>query len=75
MPLWLGLLVGNLLSSVLMSFLVMPRYVNPLLGWWLRPKPDAPSDTNLKGIGLVLALNGFWLVVFYLVTVQFWTLP
>jgi antibiotic biosynthesis monooxygenase (ABM) superfamily enzyme len=75
MPLWLGLLVGNLLSSLVMSFFVMPRYVNPALGWWLRPKADAPADTNLKGIGLVLALNGFWLVVFYLVTVQFWTLP
>ena len=75
MPLWLGLLVGNLLSSLVMSFFVMPRYVNPALGWWLRPKAGAPADTNLKGIGLVLALNGFWLVVFYLVTVQFWTLP
>jgi len=75
MPLWLGLLVGNLLSSLVMSFVVMPRYVNPALGWWLRPKPGAPGNTNVKGLGLVLAMNGIWLVVFYLVTAQFWTLP
>ena len=75
MPLWLGMLVGNLVSSVLMSFLVMPRYVNPMLGWWLRPKAGAPANTNLRGIGLVIAVNAAWLVIFYLITVQFWTLP
>ena len=75
MPLWLGMLVGNLVSSVAMSFLVMPRYVNPLLGWWLRPKADAPANTNGRGIALVVALNAAWLAVFYLVTAQFWTLP
>ncbi|MGW5473208.1 hypothetical protein [Streptomyces chartreusis] len=29
---WIGLLVGNLLSRFIMSFLTMPYYVNPLLG-------------------------------------------
>ncbi|MEU3611245.1 antibiotic biosynthesis monooxygenase [Streptomyces sp. NPDC006872] len=76
MPFWLGLLVGNLLSSFLMSFLTMPHYVNRLLGRWLRPPPDEPAArTNLVGLGIVAALMAFWVVVFYLVTTQIWTLP
>ena len=38
MPLWLGMLVGNLLSSIVMTFLVMPFYVNPMLKRWLHPR-------------------------------------
>lgn len=69
MPLWLGMLVGNLLSSFVMSFVTMPFYVNPLLKRWLRPPPDAPRlRTNLQGLGILLGLNLFWVVVFYLVT-------
>ncbi|MGW1781375.1 antibiotic biosynthesis monooxygenase [Streptomyces sp. NPDC002143] len=76
MPFWLGLLVGNLLSSFLMSFLTMPHYVNRLLGRWLRPPPDEPAArTNLVGLGVVAALMAFWVVVFYVVTTQIWTLP
>lgn len=76
MPLWLGLLVGNLLSSFIMSFFTMPYYVNRLLGRWLRPRPDEPpARTNLLGLGTVAAVTVFWAVVFYLVTRQFWTLP
>lgn len=76
MPLWLGLLVGNLLSSLVMSFLTMPYYVNPLLGRWLRPSPDeAPARSNLIGIGIVTLLLAFWVVAFYLVTTRIWTLP
>ncbi|WP_328928709.1 antibiotic biosynthesis monooxygenase [Streptomyces sp. NBC_00190] len=75
-PLWFGLLVGNLLSSFIMSFLTMPHYVNRLLGRWLWPRPDeSPVKNNLIGIGTVTALTVFWVVVFYLVTRQFWTLP
>ncbi|MEV7446843.1 FAD binding domain-containing protein [Streptomyces sp. NPDC091204] len=67
---------GNLLSSLVMSFLTMPYYVNPLLGRWLRPSPDEPAArTNLIGIGTVAVLLAFWVVVFYLVTVRIWTLP
>ncbi|MEU9252144.1 antibiotic biosynthesis monooxygenase [Streptomyces sp. NPDC048270] len=76
MPLWLGLLVGNLFSSFIMSFLTMPHYVNPLLKRWLWPAPDeSPVRGNLVGLGIVAAALGFWVVVFYLVTQQFWTLP
>ncbi|WP_406065357.1 antibiotic biosynthesis monooxygenase [Streptomyces sp. NBC_01077] len=76
MPFWLGLLVGNLLSSFLMSFVTMPYYVNRLLRRWLRPSPDeSPTKTNLIGLGIVAAVTVLWAVLFYLVTTQFWTLP
>lgn len=76
MPLWLGLLIGNLLSSFTMTFVAMPYYVNPLLKRWLRPPPDAPeAKANLRGIAVVAGVTTFWVGVFYLVTRQFWTLP
>jgi len=76
LPLWFGLLVGNLLSSFIMSFVTMPFYVNPLLKRWLRPSPDRPARrTNLAGLGIVAAVIVFWAAVFYLVTRVFWTLP
>jgi uncharacterized protein len=76
MPLWLGMLVGNLFSSFIMSFVTMPYYVNPLLKHWLRPPPNVPeAQTNWRGIGIVAAVMGFWVVVFYLITKVFWRLP
>jgi uncharacterized protein len=76
MPLWLGMLVGNLLSSFLISFVAMPYYVNPLLKRWLRPPPNVPkSQTNWRGIGIVAGVMVFWTVTFYLVTRVFWHLP
>ena len=76
MPLWLGMLIGNLLSSFAMSFVAMPYYVNPLLRRWLRPSPDAPkARTNWQGLGIIAGLNLFWVIVFYLVTQVFWHLP
>ncbi|MFJ3879004.1 antibiotic biosynthesis monooxygenase [Streptomyces sp. NPDC090077] len=76
MPLWLGLLVGNLLSSFIMSFFTMPYYVNPLLRRWLRPNAnEPPARSNLIGLCTVAAVMVFWVVVFYLVTTRFWSLP
>jgi hypothetical protein len=76
MPLWLGLLVGNLLSSFVMSFVTMPHYVNPLLKRWLRPPPNLSSvRTNWRGIAIITSVMLFWVVVFYLTTTQFWHLP
>jgi antibiotic biosynthesis monooxygenase (ABM) superfamily enzyme len=74
--LWQSLLIGNLLSSFAMSYVTMPRYGNPLLGWWLRPAPGAAQPrTNLLGLGLAIAVNLAWAIVFYLVTRRIWRLP
>jgi hypothetical protein len=68
--------VGNLLSSFIMSFFTMPYYVNRLLRRWLRPAPGEPrARTNLIGLGVVAVVTVFWVLVFYLVTRVFWTLP
>ncbi|OBK70632.1 antibiotic biosynthesis monooxygenase [Mycobacterium sp. 1274761.0] len=76
MPLWLNLLVGNLCSSFVMTFVTMPYYVNPLLKRWLRPPPNVPAaKNNWRGIGIVAAALAFWVMVFYLVTRVFWHLP
>jgi antibiotic biosynthesis monooxygenase (ABM) superfamily enzyme len=73
MPIWLGMLVGNLMSSFVMSFVTMPYYVNPLLKRWLRPPPDvSAAKANWRGLCIVVALMAFWTVVFYLVTKVFW---
>lgn len=71
MPLWLGLLIGNLLSSFVMTYVTMPYYVNPLLGWWLKPaQPQRQSRATLRGALIVVAVVAFWAAVFYLVTVR-----
>ncbi|MBO0681344.1 antibiotic biosynthesis monooxygenase [Mycolicibacterium sp. S2-37] len=71
MPLWLGLLVGNLLSSFAMTYLTMPYYVHPLLGWWLKPRAgQRETAVAARGFLLVFAVTAFWAVVFYLVTVH-----
>ncbi len=76
MPLWLGMLVGNLLSSFVMSYVTMPLYGNRLLRFWLAPSATARQPaTNVAGLALVVAVNAVWAVIFYLVTVKFWTLP
>lgn len=76
MPLWLGLLIGNLLSSFVMSFFTMPYYVNRLLRRWLRPPPDTPAaKTNRHGIAIVVAVMLAWVVIFYVVTTKLWSLP
>ena len=76
LPLWLDSLVGPLIVSFAMSFVVMPFYVNPLLKRWLYPAPDAPKTaTNIRAAVLIAAVMALWAVLFWLVTTVFWTLP
>lgn len=69
LPLWVSMLIGNLLSSIVMSYVTMPLYSNPILGWWLRPKRTARQPrTNLLGIAAVLAINAVWALFFFVLT-------
>ena len=76
MPLWLGMLVGNLLSSFAMTFVTMPFYVNPLLKKWLRLPDGVPKTrVNVRGVVLIAAVMAAWTLAFYLITRVFWHLP
>ena len=69
MPFWLGILVGNLVSSFAMSYLTMPYYGTRLLRWWLNPSPSARQPaTNVKGIAMVVGINALWAAIFYFAT-------
>jgi antibiotic biosynthesis monooxygenase (ABM) superfamily enzyme len=74
-PLWATLLVGNVLSVTLLTWVVMP-VVTRALRFWLAPAPDAdPGRVNAIG---AIASTGFLTVAalaFWLVTTQIWTLP
>ncbi|MBV8965343.1 MAG: antibiotic biosynthesis monooxygenase, partial [Mycobacteriaceae bacterium] len=74
LPLWLGMLVGNLLSSMVMTFLTMPYYVNPLLKNWLQlPAGARTTRANLRGIAIIVALMVCWAVFFWLLTTRIWS--
>ncbi|CQD16866.1 antibiotic biosynthesis monooxygenase [Mycobacterium lentiflavum] len=76
LPLWQGMLISNLISSCIMTFFTMPFYVNRLLRRWLYPTADTPkSAINVRAALLITTLMGFWVVLFWLVTTVFWTLP
>lgn len=71
LPFWLAMLTGNLLSSFVMSYLTMPFYGLPILRWWLNPAPSARQPaTDIRGFAVVIAVNGLWAVLFYLLTVK-----
>jgi antibiotic biosynthesis monooxygenase (ABM) superfamily enzyme len=68
MPMWLGLLVGNLLSSFTLTYVTMPYYVNPLLKNWLQA-PASARRTNLRGVAIVVAAVACSALVFYVLTI------
>jgi len=72
LPLWVGPILGTFLSSFIITFVVMPYYINPLLKDWLRPPANAPAlRTNVRGTAVIVALMAFWALLFYLVTTKF----
>jgi uncharacterized protein len=75
LPVWLGILMGNLCSSFILTFVTMPFYANKLLKRFLWPPSDErESRTNLWGTAIIVVSLLFWAVVFYFVA-KFWNLP
>ena len=73
--LWASLLLGNILSVSLLTWVVMPN-VTRALRFWLVESPTR-SQARVNAIGAMVSI-GFMTVaaiVFWLVTVQIWTLP
>ncbi|MDH6678794.1 antibiotic biosynthesis monooxygenase (ABM) superfamily enzyme [Rhodococcus sp. LBL1] len=73
-PLWASLLIGNIASVSLLTWVVMP-IVTRVLRFWL--EPDAPTGRRIDAIGSAVSI-GFVAaaaVVFWLVTTVVWSLP
>jgi uncharacterized protein len=62
LPFWLALFIGNVVSVVLLNWLV--PWVSLGFGWWLAPARQAGGRTNLIGAGLVAVLYGASLFLF-----------
>ncbi|MFE3542978.1 antibiotic biosynthesis monooxygenase [Nocardia sp. NPDC059177] len=73
-PLWISLLIGNILSVSLLTWVVMP-IVTRALRFWLRPSPHRDPRTDLLGLACSVGFLTFAAVLFYLVTRVWWTLP
>ncbi|RDI19947.1 hypothetical protein DEU38_11759 [Rhodococcus sp. AG1013] len=73
-PLWLSLLIGNIASVGLLTWVVMP-IVTRALHFWLEPGDH--TDRRVDTLGLVLSVAFLTLAaaVFWLLTTVVWTLP
>lgn len=73
--LWETLLLGNILSVCLLTWVVMP-VVTRALRFWLAPAGGhATRRVDLIGVGVSVAFLAVAALVFWLVTTQLWTLP
>jgi antibiotic biosynthesis monooxygenase (ABM) superfamily enzyme len=74
-PFWKVLLLGNILSVSLLTWVVMP-VVTRALRFWLTPAPDAPQPrTDVLGVVACAAFLIGIAGVFWLVTRVVWYLP
>jgi len=62
LPFWFALFVGNVVSVLLLSWLV--PWVSNGFGWWLSPARSAGRWTNFAGAALVVLFYAVWLFVF-----------
>jgi uncharacterized protein len=73
--LWESLLLGNVLSVALLTWVVMPL-VTRVQRFWLLPAPGAPEPrTAILGTAVSLIFLTAAAAVFWLVTTVIWTLP
>jgi uncharacterized protein len=64
MPFWLALFVGNVVSILLLNWLV--PWTSNRFGWWLNPAGSEARKTNWIGASVILALYAGWLFAFSL---------
>jgi uncharacterized protein len=62
LPFWLALFVGNVVSVILLNWLV--PFTSRRFDWWLRPGRRIDARTNLAGFALLAALYGASLLTF-----------
>jgi hypothetical protein len=62
LPFWLALFIGNIVSVLLLNWLV--PWVSRGFGWWLAPKKNPGIRSDLAGASLVVVLYGAWLFLF-----------
>jgi antibiotic biosynthesis monooxygenase (ABM) superfamily enzyme len=62
LPFWLALFIGNVVSVLLLNWLV--PWANRCFGWWLAPARYADWQSNLAGAALVVLLYTVWLFLF-----------
>jgi antibiotic biosynthesis monooxygenase (ABM) superfamily enzyme len=73
--LWASLLLGNVLSVSLLTWVVMP-VVTSALRFWLAPDPGSASPRlDMFGAAVSVAFLTMAALVFWLVTTQIWILP
>ena len=73
--LWESLLLGNVLSVTLLTWVIMPT-VNRVFAFWLTPRLDARQPrTDATGAVVSILFLTAAATVFWLVTVVIWTLP
>lgn len=72
--LWISLLVGNVLSCTLLTWVVMP-IVTRALGFWLEPEDKAGTRVDVLGLVVSIVFLTFAATLFYLVTRVIWHLP
>lgn len=73
--LWETLLLGNILSVALLTWVVMPM-VNWGLGFWFEPdRGRAGRRLDVTGAAIAIAFLTIAAFGFWLTTTQIWTLP
>jgi antibiotic biosynthesis monooxygenase (ABM) superfamily enzyme len=65
-PRWISLFLANIVSVILMGYLIMP-WVSRRLDWWLSPRVGAPRWTTAAGVALIVGL----LVISFVIFAQF----
>lgn len=73
-PLWAGLLIGNIASVGLLTWIVMPL-VTRALRFWLEPGAAAGRRLDMIGLVVSVAFLTVAAIVFWLATSVVWSLP